>query len=238
MSGNKEEGVVAEFQKGLVTLIGGVDEAGVGCLAGPLVAVCLILPVPMLITRISEVPLIKEWWPLAGVMDSKLTTESYRKQFQKELVNWIDHVGGGVGVGVAPVSMFNESGHRFAQDFATGEAVRKASEDSGHRPAFLVVDGDRGVNGYPGLQRIEPKADANYFPVAAASMLAKIIRDAEMMNLDRDYPQYGWAFSKGYPTRDHRDALLRYGLSPQHREKPCNTVLHKHKDPPRRGKGW
>lgn len=238
MSGNQEGEVGDESQKDSVTLIGGVDEAGVGCLAGPLVAVCLILPVPMCITRISEVPLIKEWWPLKGVMDSKQTTEAYRREFQEELVNWIDKVGGGVGVGMAPVPMFNEHGHKFAQDFATGEAVRKASEDSGHRPAFLVVDGDRGVNGYPGLQRIEPKADATYFPVAAASILAKIIRDAEMLLLDKEYPQYGWSFSKGYPTRDHRDALLRYGLSPQHREKACHTVLYKHKDPPRRGKGW
>lgn len=237
MPGSLEEGAAADCRPSSVTLIGGVDEVGVGCLAGPCIVVCLILPVPMDISRIAEVPKIKAWWPLEEVKDSKLTSEMERNALHRRLVAWVSAIGGGVGVGEAPVQMFNEHGHKYALDTATSDAVQAAIDDIGQRPRFLVVDGSVGVNGYPGLQRIEPKADKNYFVVAAASILAKIIRDERMMELDRQFPQYGWRTSKGYPTQMHRRALQDHGLSEHHRQKACGTVLRKH-PPQRKPTGW
>jgi ribonuclease HII len=89
------------------------------------------------------------------------------------------------------------------------------------------VDGNKGVDGYAGKQKIEPKADGNYWVVAAASILAKIIRDDLMIALGEQFPKYGWGKNKGYPTPDHKEALVELGLSTYHRQKASTTFLKK-----------
>ena len=84
-------------------------------------------------------------------------------------------------------------------------------------PEFLLIDGNR-FNPYPGIpHKCIVKGDATYMSIAAASVLAKTHRDEYMRRLAEAYPQYGWLKNKGYPTREHRLAIRKYGLTPHHR---------------------
>lgn len=193
---------------------GGLDEVGTGALAGPAIAVCV------------KMPLAKGEWPLPEVKDSKLTTAIQRESIDKRLVQFIEqHRGGMIGVGVATVEMINEMGHQAALQAAYRQATKAVCAEG--YPALLVVDGSVGVDGYPRPQRVEPKADVNYFTVAAASIIAKLYRDDLMDEMHLQYPQYGWNTSKGYGTFAHLDALLAYGPCPLHREKAVRTALKK-----------
>lgn len=84
-------------------------------------------------------------------------------------------------------------------------------------PGFLVIDGNRFNTASQIPFRCIVKGDGRYADIAAASVLAKTHRDEYMRRLDREYPVYGWSKNKGYPTRDHRLAIRRHGLSPYHR---------------------
>ena|SRR3990167_4996928 len=193
----------------------GVDEVGTGALAGPAIAVCV------------KMPLEKGEWPIPEVRDSKQTTWVQRERLDKLLIEFIEQRRGGeIGIGIAPVSLINQIGHKAALQAAYRQAT-EAVCTSGY-PTLLIVDGDVGVDGYPKPQRIVPKADADYFIVAAASIIAKLYRDDLMLELDLKHPAYGWRTNVGYGTPAHIDALRRMGPCAEHREKAVKTALRKY----------
>jgi ribonuclease HII len=130
-----------------------------------------------------------------------------------------------VGVGFSEAAEINKVGYRRAHGFSMLRAVRGASvlRDSD----LLVVDGSYGVPEYTLKQLVVPKADRDYFVVAAASVMAKIIRDDHMLQMASKYPEYGFDAHVGYVTPLHQGALIKYGLCPEHRLIPCRTVLTK-----------
>ena len=191
----------------------GIDEVGTGCLAGPIVAVAV------------QMDMVLDSWPMPEVKDSKKTTALQRARNVESILQYIHGQGGIVGVGEATVEEINHLGHMPALQLAYKRAVREATLFA--RPKLLIVDGDFGVDGYPGPQRIMPKADANNFLCAAASIIAKVYRDLEMDDLSRQYPSYKWESNRGYGTKDHIAALSKFGLSPLHREKAAHTALRR-----------
>lgn len=173
----------------------GCDEAGRGPLAGPVFAAAVILP------RDFRHPLLN---------DSKKMTEKardiLREVIEKEAISWaVEEVS---AEEIDTVNILNAS--------ITGmqRAVRRLST----RPDFLLIDGNRfkPFDGY-GYQCIV-KGDGKYASIAAASVLAKTWRDEYMRKLALEYPQYGWDRNMGYPTREHIEAIKRFGMTPHHRK--------------------
>jgi len=180
--------------------VAGVDEAGRGAWAGPVCAAAVVLP----LDRPDLLHL------LDGVRDSKQLTPHRREA----LLPLIRSLAEGVGVGWASPAEVDELGIVEATQRAMMRAV--AQLDGG--VDALVVDHVR----LPDLnlpQRSLPKADVRCLSVAAASIVAKVERDRLMTVLDQEYPGYGFARHKGYPTRAHREAVERLGLSPVHRRR-------------------
>lgn len=171
----------------------GVDEAGRGPLAGPVVAAAVI------INRGHEIP---------GVRDSKLLTPRQREQvyhlITARALTW------GVGI-VGPREIEK---HNILQ--ATIRAMQEAVLSLDPSPEFLLIDG---INPLPLdiPQRTVKKGDARCLSIAAASVVAKVTRDRLMLEYHRVYPLYNFAGHKGYPTREHREAIRRYGCCEIHR---------------------
>ncbi len=173
--------------------IAGVDEAGVAPLAGPVVAAAVMFPPDT---------------EIAGVDDSKRLDAPTREKLAVE----IRAKASGVAVGVASV----EDIDRVNIYHASLLAMRRAVEGLPRAPQHVLVDA-RTVPGIGMPQNAFNKGDGINFTIAAASIIAKTARDAMMAALDREYPGYGFAAHKGYPTPDHREALLRLGRSRVHR---------------------
>lgn len=172
----------------------GCDEAGRGCLAGPVVAAAVILP-----------PRIR----LPGLDDSKKLRpeqrEELRRRIECEALAW------------AVAFVQPEEIDRLNILRASFVAMHRAIDRLGTRPGLLLIDGNRFVP-YPGIShRCEVKGDGRFRSIAAASILAKTHRDEEMREAHVQHPQYNWAVNKGYPTADHREAIARYGPSVLHR---------------------
>ena len=173
----------------------GCDEAGRGALAGDLYAAAVVWDPAK---------------PLPGINDSKQLTartrEELRRIIAQEAVAW--------AVGVATI----EEVDRFNVLYASFLAMHRAVSALRIVPQRLLIDGNR-FTPYPGIpHHCLVKGDATYVSIAAASVLAKTHRDAYMHRLDAAYPQYGWAHNAGYPTKAHRSAIAKYGLSPYHRK--------------------
>jgi ribonuclease HII len=173
--------------------IAGVDEAGRGPLAGPVVAAAVVFRPE---TRI------------AGVDDSKVLSAARREALAAE----IRAVALDIGVGVVPHDEIDRINILRATNLAMEQAVRSLSSP----PDLLLIDGNsfrhdilRYVNIIDG--------DALCFSIAAASIIAKVERDRIMLEYDRQYPEYGFASHKGYGTEQHRKAIAKHGLSPIHR---------------------
>jgi ribonuclease HII len=173
--------------------IAGVDEAGVAPLAGPVVAAAVMFPPDT---------------EIAGVDDSK----KLDPQARAELAIEIRAKASGVAVGIASV----EDIDRVNIYHASLLAMQRAVEGLPRPPQHVLVDA-RTVPGIPMPQNAFNKGDGINFTIAAASIIAKTSRDAMMEALDREYPGYGFATHKGYPTPDHREALLKLGRSRVHR---------------------
>ncbi|MEZ4756182.1 MAG: ribonuclease HII [Flavobacteriales bacterium] len=185
-------GLAAYHQRGAIEA--GCDEAGRGCLAGPVCAAAVILPL-----RIR----------LPGLDDSKKLTsaqrEDLRKRIECEARAW------------AVAFVQPEEIDRMNILRASITAMHRAIDLLCKRPELLLIDGDR-FDPYPGLpHRCEIKGDGRFRSIAAASILAKTHRDEEMREAHRLYPQYNWASNKGYPTADHRAALSLHGPCALHR---------------------
>lgn len=175
------------------SLIAGIDEAGRGALAGPVVAAAVILPVNCTID---------------GLNDSKQLTPNQRSLLSDQ----IKRVAISVGIG----SIDNCQIDRLNILQATLSAMEEAVKQLTPIPEFLLVDGNKMPStGIPG-QAI-PKGDTLSISIAAASVIAKTTRDRKMDELDKIHPNYGFQKHKGYPTVQHRQAIAKYGVSEIHR---------------------
>jgi ribonuclease HII len=172
----------------------GCDEAGRGCLAGPVVAAAVILPAK---------------FKHAVLNDSKQLTAKQRAELKTEIMERA------ISWKVAFID--NEEIDRTNILRASIRAMHLAIEGLDKAPQFLLIDGNRF---YPyrdyGYKTII-KGDGTYFSIAAASVLAKTFRDEYMENLHDTFPEYGWITNKGYPTPYHRDAIMKFGITPYHR---------------------
>ena len=172
----------------------GCDEAGRGCLAGPVFAAAVILP-------------LDYYHPLLN--DSKQMTARQRLEVRDHII------ANATAWAVAEVSA--EEIDRINILHASFEAMQRAVEGLSVKPEHLLIDGNRF---YPRLDipyRCEVKGDARFANIAAASVLAKTFRDEYMARIGEEYPHYGWAKNAGYPTKQHRLAIAQYGLTPHHR---------------------
>lgn len=175
----------------------GIDEAGRGALAGPVVAGAVILPEdPGLETK------------LKGVRDSKQMTAKGREFWAAVIKN----IAAGWAVGSASHDEIDEQGIVTA----TLLAMRRALEQLPYLPNHLLVD-YLSIPGYPCPQTAIVKGDARSLSIAAASILAKTSRDALMIVMDEQVPDYGFGAHKGYGTQVHLQALAHFGFSPFHR---------------------
>lgn len=173
----------------------GCDEAGRGCLAGPVFAAAVILPPDFK----SEL-----------LNDSKQLSEknryALRPLIEQEAVAW------GIGVVTAPeIDAINILKASFL-------AMHRAIEQLKVQPQALLIDGNR-FTPYKEIPfTCMVKGDGRFLSIAAASILAKTYRDDYMLQLAEEYPSYGWQQNKGYPTRAHREAISKHGITPYHRK--------------------
>jgi ribonuclease HII len=183
--------------------IAGVDEAGRGPWAGPVVAAAVILDP-------DNIP--------TGIDDSKALDEDARDVIYRRIVDsaltW--------AVGIADVERIDRDNILAATLWAMGEAVSGLNV----KPRLALIDGNKA----PRLAcetRTIVKGDAKCLSIAAASIVAKVTRDRMMIAMDREHPGYGFARHKGYGTPEHKDALTRLGVSPAHRRsfKPVQLAL-------------
>ena len=173
----------------------GCDEAGRGCLAGPVFAAAVILPANF------RSPLLN---------DSKQITESNRLALrvliEKKAIAW--------AVGVVTHEEIDAINILQASFLAMHRAVDQLHT----KPEILLIDGNR-FKAYQGIpHQCEIKGDGRIKSIAAASILAKTYRDEYMEKLAQEYPHYNWQQNKGYPTKSHRSAIKEYGISPYHRK--------------------
>ncbi|MDE0635420.1 MAG: ribonuclease HII [Candidatus Poribacteria bacterium] len=173
--------------------IAGIDEAGRGALAGPVVAAAVILPVDCKID---------------GLKDSKQLTPKQRSL----LANEIRNVAISVGVSSVDNRLIEELNILQAALRAMAEAVQQLTP----QPDYLLVDGSKLPKTNIPAQAI-PKGDNLSLSIAAASVIAKTTRDKLMIEFHQTYPNYGFAQHKGYPTAQHRQAIAQFGASAIHR---------------------
>ncbi|MEI7522712.1 MAG: ribonuclease HII [Mariniphaga sp.] len=173
----------------------GCDEAGRGCLAGPVFAAAVILP---------------ENFRSDLLNDSKKLTEKQRLELrpiiQKAAISWA--VGSYTNLEIDDVNILN----------ASIFSMHRALDQLSVRPDHIIVDGNRfkKYRDIPFATVI--KGDGKYLSIAAASILAKTYRDDYMIALHEHFPEYGWCQNKGYPTTVHRSAIVKYGITPFHRK--------------------
>ena len=173
----------------------GTDEAGRGCLAGPVTAAAVILPEDFFDNSLN---------------DSKQLTEKQRDKLrliiEKEAISFsVIHIS---EEEIDKINILN----------ASILGMQKALSNLTPTPEFIIVDGNRfkAFNNIPYSCMV--KGDARFMRIAAASVLAKTYRDELMLKLHQEYPMYNWNKNKGYPTEAHRNAIKEYGISPYHRK--------------------
>jgi ribonuclease HII len=172
----------------------GCDEAGRGCLAGPVFAAAVIL------RKTFRHPLLN---------DSKQLTAQQRQELRCIVK------AAAVAWAVAKVEPGEIDEINILK--ASFLAMHRALDQLSTKPELILVDGNR-FTPYPGIaHKCIVKGDSLYMSIAAASILAKTYRDDYMENLADEHPQYGWVANKGYPTKAHRQAIMDYGPTPYHR---------------------
>ncbi|MDD2302883.1 MAG: ribonuclease HII [Eubacteriales bacterium] len=178
----------------LTGLVGGIDEAGRGPLAGPVVSSCVIW---------EKVPENKN-----GVTDSKLLTQKERVG----LFSWIMDNALSVGIGMASREEIDAMNILNASLLSMERALLATGMD----PDVVLVDGNRGLRNYPRARPIV-RGDRKCFFMASASIVAKVVRDRAMDAYHRVYPNYNFKDNKGYPTAQHKAAIREFGITPIHR---------------------
>ncbi|WP_409340995.1 ribonuclease HII [Paenibacillus sp. MBLB4367] len=185
-----------EYEKDLwsqgFAYIAGIDEVGRGCLFGDVVAAAVILPEGLIIEEIN---------------DSKKLSEKKREQLYEQILNQA------VAIGIGKVDCTTIDRINIKQ--AARLAMKIALEQLERQPGYLLVDAEKVESGIPQLAVIH--GDALSQSIAAASIVAKVTRDRMCFQWDMQFPEYGLALHKGYATKLHREAILRYGPCPLHR---------------------
>lgn len=181
------------YKKGLIEA--GCDEAGRGCLSGPVVAASVILP-----------PKIK----LKGLNDSKLLSHKKRIELEpiikEQAIEW--------AVGIVSPKEIDEINILNASFLAMHRAINQLKT----KIDLLLIDGNR-FNKHDSIEHeCIVKGDSKFLSIAAASVLAKNYRDRTMVELDERFPAYDWKNNKGYPTKKHRQAILENGITKYHRK--------------------
>jgi ribonuclease HII len=190
----------------LTRLIAGVDEVGRGPLVGAVVAAAVILDPDK---------------PIEGLADSKKLSEKKRQalsiEIKEKALSW--------ALGRAEAEEIDEINILQASLLA----MKRAVEALAIKPDHLQIDGNRCPEMAYSMEAII-KGDSKIKAISAASIIAKVARDAEMVALDKRYPEYGFAAHKGYPTKKHREALLKYGVIAEHRTsfKPVRQIIDRH----------
>lgn len=172
----------------------GCDEAGRGCLAGPVVAAAVILP---------------ENFQCELLNDSKQLSEKQRNQLrliiEKEALVW------------AVAEVDNHEIDKINILNASILAMHRAIDKLSLRPEFIIVDGNKFKSYQDTPHKTIVKGDSKYLSIAAASVLAKTHRDELMYELDKQFPEYDWKQNKAYPTRKHKAAIREFGVTDYHR---------------------
>ncbi|MCT4699874.1 ribonuclease HII [Tenacibaculum haliotis] len=172
----------------------GTDEAGRGCLSGPVVAAAVILP---------------ENFHHDLLNDSKQISEKKRQELRPYIE---EHA---LAFGVAFIDHKEVDEINVLQASITG--MQRSIEQLSPQPAFIIVDGNK-FKPYKEIpHETIIKGDAKFMSIAAASVLAKTYRDEYMEKIHQEYPQYNWKKNKGYPTKEHRNAIREFGPTPYHR---------------------
>jgi ribonuclease HII len=173
----------------------GCDEAGRGCLAGPVVAAAVILPKKGILKELN---------------DSKALSDKKRWELRKKM----EEAGYAFGIGIVDEKEIDKINILNASFLAMHRAMDQLNEEFDR----ILVDGNR-FNPYKEYEyHCMIKGDARFKSIAAASIFAKTERDKIMETFDLEYPQYDWKNNKGYPTKKHRQAIEEFGISPLHRQ--------------------
>ena len=173
----------------------GTDEAGRGCLCGPVVAAAVILPADF------EHPFLN---------DSKQLSEKQRKELQPFIEE------NALSFGVSFVDEKEVDKINVLQASITG--MHRSIEQLEPSPEYIIVDGNKFKPYKETPHETIIKGDAKYLSIAAASVLAKTYRDEFMKKLDQEFPMYNWKQNKGYPTKQHREAIREFGITKYHRK--------------------
>ena len=185
-------GLKRYYRKGQIEA--GCDEAGRGCLAGPVFAAAVIL---------GDIE-------IKGLNDSKKLSEKKRNSLRLEIEEQA------LSFGVAMLSNNEIDKHNILK--ASFMAMHAALDKLHPMPQLLLIDGNRFIPYKKIEHECVVKGDGKYQSIAAASILAKTYRDDYMRNIHEMYPDYGWNHNMGYPTEAHREAIINFGITPYHRQ--------------------
>lgn len=189
----KETPLLLFMQKGVIEV--GCDEAGRGCLSGPVFAAAVILPTNFKCDSLN---------------DSKQLSEKTRNELRTIIEN--------EAIAFAVAHCTPQEIDTMNILWASVEAMHRAIAKLKATPQHILVDGNR-FKPYKEIPHTcVVKGDSKFMSIAAASVLAKTHRDEHMKKLHNDYPQYDWDKNKGYPTRTHRKAIKEFGITPYHRK--------------------
>ena len=173
----------------------GTDEAGRGCLAGPVTAAAVILPKDFSNNTLNDSKVLSSTKRdlLRPIIETSATSFGIAQIFPDE---------------IDKINILN----------ASFLAMHKALDQLNTNPEFIIVDGNR-FNPYQNIPHAcIVKGDGKYLSIAAASILAKTYRDAYMEKIHLEFPMYNWIKNKGYPTKEHREAIRKYGITKYHRK--------------------
>lgn len=189
----------AVLKKDPAAIIAGIDEVGCAPLAGPVVAAAVILDQKKLPKALRQ-----------GLDDSKKLSIEKREEYYALLLA----CGAAVcGVGRAEVHEIDSLNIYYASHLAW----RRAVDSLGRAVTVALIDGNKTPKDFPCAVETIVKGDGKSLSIAAASVIAKVTRDRYMKDLAVQHPGYGWETNVGYPTKTHRDAIIRLGLTPHHR---------------------
>lgn len=196
-----------EFDKEKGDILG-VDEAGRGPLAGPVVATAV------------KIHQYHDFFEM--INDSKKLSEKKREELFDKILTYCD-----VGVGIASVEEIDEVNILEATFIAMNRAIEDISKNSDVTFDTVLVDGNKLIKKYNGKQEFLVKGDAKSLSIAAASIIAKVTRDRIMLKFAEIYPEYHFEKHKGYGTKLHREILLEKGVLPIHRKTFLKKILSK-----------
>tara|TARA_Y100000768_G_scaffold66761_1_gene46481 strand:- start:98 stop:673 length:576 start_codon:yes stop_codon:yes gene_type:complete len=172
----------------------GIDEAGRGCLAGPVTAAVVILPLGIKLPQIN---------------DSKILTEKKRYNLRSLIEK--------CAIDFQVAHVFQDEIDKINILNSTIKAMHLAIKKLKETPQYIIVDGNKFYPYKEVPYKCIVKGDGKYQNIAAASILAKTYRDDYMRKIEHEFPQYGWNENKGYPTVNHRKAIEKYGVTEHHR---------------------